>query len=83
MSFLRRLRDYLVSVVLSTYAKQPLIFTSRGNLPLSDLTHEVEWRVTDQQTIFIERYLLNGEVVKQSAHVCIHQGAEALGAVST
>ena len=58
---------------------QALIFTTRGNLPISDLTHEVEWRVGADQVIFIERYKLDGDVVKESTHVKLLTGAAALG----
>lgn len=60
----------------------PLIWTSRGNLALAVLTHTVEWIVTAEQIIFIERYLLGSEVVKQSSHVHILTGAQALGEAS-
>lgn len=58
----------------------PLIFTSKGNLPVADLKHEVEWRVTPEQIVFIEKYLLDGEVVKQSSHVKVLVGTAAEGA---
>lgn len=50
----------------------PLIFTIHGNLPLASLEHQVEWRVSTTQIIFIERYLLDGQIVKESSHV--HNG---------
>lgn len=58
---------------------QPLIFTTRGNLPIADLTHEVEWRVSADQVIFVERYKLDGDVVKESTHVKLLTGASVLG----
>ncbi|MDP3164377.1 MAG: hypothetical protein Q8N06_02820 [Hydrogenophaga sp.] len=61
----------------------PLIWTTKGNLPIEQLVHAVEWRVSEAQTIFIERYTLDGEVVKESTHVCIHRGAESVGDAST
>lgn len=60
----------------------PLIWTSKGNLPVSDLTHGVEWQVTPEQIIFIERYLLDGQIVKQSSHVHILAGVQAIGEAS-
>ena len=61
---------------------EPLIFTKHGNLPISQLKHDVEWRVTPEQIIFIERYWLADEVVKESSHVHILTGAEAPGIAS-
>jgi len=61
----------------------PLIWTTHGNLPLDSVKQEIEWRVTEDNTIFIERYTLNGEVVKESSHIHVNKGAEALGTAST
>lgn len=47
----------------------PLIYTTKGNIPVVDLVMETEWQETDENTVFIERYLLDGEIVKQSIHV--------------
>lgn len=58
---------------------EPLIFTTKGNIPVAGLEHQVEWRVSPEQIIFTETYLLDGEVVKQSAHVKVLIGAAAIG----
>lgn len=55
----------------------PLIWTTLGNVTVSDLVHTVEWRDTPEQVVFIERYTLAGEVVKESTHVYIRIGATA------
>ena len=47
----------------------PLIWTSKGNLPLSDLTYEVRWERTDTYVKFVEVHTLDGEVVREAAHV--------------
>lgn len=47
----------------------PLIWTTKGNLPIEELRHEVEWDVQPDQVIFKERYYLGEELVKESAHV--------------
>jgi hypothetical protein len=61
----------------------PLIHTSKGNLPISDLRHEVAWRVNGQESvIFVEKYFLDEEVVKESTHVCILTGVDMNGAAS-
>jgi len=61
---------------------QPLIHTTKGNLPVADLTHEVEWHITVDQIIFVETYRLGGEVVKQSSHVRILTGVAMSGDAS-
>ena len=61
---------------------QPLVYTTKGNLPVADLTHEVEWRVSDDQIVFVETYRLDGEVVKQSSHVKILTGVAMSGDAS-
>lgn len=58
---------------------EPLIFTTKGNLPVASLRHEVEWRITAENVVFIERYFLADEVVKESTHVKILVGASADG----
>lgn len=57
----------------------PAIFTTKGNVPLAGLEHKVEWLVSPERIIFTESYLLDGEVVKQSAHVKVLIGAAAVG----
>lgn len=53
--------------------EEPLIWTSKGNLPISCLQHDMRWEETDMYIKFVERYTLDGEVVKESAHVkCKH-----------
>jgi hypothetical protein len=61
---------------------EPLIWTSKGNIPMEGLQHDVEWRVSPEQIIFIERYLLDGEVVKESAHVKVLTGVVMSGEAS-
>lgn len=49
--------------------EQPMIYTSMGNVPVSDLEYQTEWDVQETHIKFTERYLLGDEVVRQSAHV--------------
>ena len=62
---------------------QPLIFTTKGNLPLADLRQEVTWNVSDDKIIFTESYFLGDECVKRSAHVKILTGVAMNGVAST
>lgn len=59
--------------------ERPLIWTSKGNLPIEDLDYEAKWRVEDDAITFAEIYKLNGEVVKESAHVLTRQQLHAPG----
>lgn len=43
----------------------PLIFTTKGNVPLESLRREVEWRIDADVVVFIERYFDGDEVVKE------------------
>lgn len=53
---------------------EPLIYTAKGNLPISSLQYETEWIDSEGSITFVERYLLSGEVVKESAHVYMKKG---------
>lgn len=58
--------------------QEPLIWTSKGNLPISSLAYEPSWDIVPGQYIkFVERYRLDGEVVKESAHVYSMQGVSS------
>lgn len=59
---------------------EPLIYTTKGNLPEKDLEYSKSWEFLDDTIKFSETYKLNGEIVKQSAHVFVLRGHE-LGAL--
>lgn len=48
---------------------EPLIYTAKGNLPIADLSYSTRWERTEDFIKFVETYRLDGEVVKESAHV--------------
>lgn len=60
--------------------EEPLIFTSKGNLPEASLEHLTAWHEDENIIVFKETYLLNGEIVKESAHVRVKQGIESSAA---
>ena len=60
----------------------PLIWTTKGNVPLASLRHEVEWKVLPDQVQFFERYYQGDELVKESAHVKILTGVSMSGEAS-
>ena len=53
---------------------EPLIYTIRGNLPIASLVYETRWEDADEYIKFIETYRLDGEVVRESAHVYSKRG---------
>jgi len=60
---------------------EPLIWTSRGNLPVSSLKYEVFWDAQYPHYMkFVERYTAeDGEVVKESAHAYSFSGVTGEG----
>jgi len=61
---------------------EPLIYTARGNLPIDSLQYETRWEDTPDYIKFVEVYTLDGEVVRESAHVYSKRGLLAEPAAS-
>lgn len=61
----------------------PLIWTTKGNLPLAQLRQEIVWRETEHLVVFSERYYLGDELVKEQSHIKVLTGATAEGAATT
>lgn len=57
----------------------PLIWTTKGNIPIEGLQYSTEWQETADQVRFIETYKQDDEVVKRSIHVMIKQGLSVFG----
>lgn len=47
----------------------PLIWTSKGNLPLAELEHKVEWQVTADYVTFVSIHRYQGEIVRREPHI--------------
>jgi hypothetical protein len=47
----------------------PLIWTSKGNLPVDSLRYEHGWSDTEDYTAFEERWFLGDELVKNNRHM--------------
>lgn len=63
---------------------EPLIYTSKGNIPVASLKLETQWDVNEDFIKFTERYRdESGEVVKESAHVYDRKGSFAAGLASS
>lgn len=52
-----------------TIDQTPLIWTSKGNLPVTDLQYSTYWADAPEYTAFTEQYRLGEEIVKSSTHV--------------
>jgi hypothetical protein len=60
---------------------EPLIYTSRGNLPIASLRVEASWDINRDYIKLVERYVDEaGEVVRESAHVYSFKGMTGEGA---
>jgi len=62
----------------------PLIWTSKGNVPLDSVVQEVIWDVQKDYIKVVERYKdATGEVVKEGAHVYSRLGLTGEVAVAS
>ncbi len=60
--------------------EEPLIYTSKGNVPIASLKFEHKWEDTPDSMVYIEEYRdETGEVVKRSAAVYLKRGMFAGG----
>ena len=48
--------------------QEPLIFTTKGNVPVSSLQYKTGYDWMPNGCVFWEEYRLNDEVVRRSAH---------------
>jgi len=62
---------------------EPLIYTARGNLPIGSLTYATRWEDTEDYIKFVETYTLDGEIVRESAHVYAKRAMLAESATGT
>ena len=64
--------------MIEAIQEKPLIYTSKGNLPIDDLRYEHFWHDTDDFMKFTENYYLDDELVKSSCHVYMKKGMDSL-----
>ena len=57
----------------------PLIWTSKGNVPISSLANAHSRADSPEETTFVEEYRLGEEVVKRSVHVYSRKGNTMTG----
>ena len=59
---------------------QPLIWTTKGNVPVKSTTYTTEWQVSENSIVFIERFHIGAELVRQNVHVNVLKGEAVLPA---
>lgn len=57
----------------------PLIYTSKGNLPIESLTEKVVWTDNDEETICAVEHWLDGECVRRQVNIMKRKGNSVLG----
>ena len=58
---------------------EPLIYTTKGNLPVASLRYATQWFDDADTTVFVEEYFDGDESVKRSVHVYSKRGLTADG----
>jgi len=53
---------------------EPLIYTIRGNLPVSSLAYATRWEDAPTYLKLSETYRLGDELVRESVHIYMKQG---------
>ena len=57
--------------------EEPLIYTSKGNLPIANLQYRQGWFESESEISFVEEYWLGEEVVKRSVHTKLKRGLDS------
>lgn len=55
---------------------EPLIYTTKGNMPVSELDYSTSWGENGEEIAFAEEYRHQGEIVRRSVHIMKKRGAE-------
>jgi hypothetical protein len=61
----------------------PLIYTTKGNLPVADLKYRHEWAEDGDSISLVEEYFLGDELVRRNVHMRLKKGLETLFATAT
>ena len=54
--------------------EEPLIYTSKGNIPIAGLRYQTNWEDRPDAVIFTEEYFDGEECVKRSVHALSKHG---------
>lgn len=71
--------------ILDAVTDVPLMYTSRGNVPIDTLEMRVFWDITDKYIKVRECFYdkTSGELVRESAHAYDKHGVSATGATAS
>ena len=59
---------------------RPLVWTTKGNLPVDTLEYKYGWEEDTEKTVFFEEYHLKGELVKRTVHIRAKQSLAEMAA---
>jgi len=62
---------------------EPLVYTTKGNIPAADVRLEAVWEDTPEYTKLVLNYYLGDEVVRNDAHVYSKRGVSVDGVVAS
>ncbi len=57
--------------------EEPLVHTTKGNVPLSQLQYRHSWEEDDVAISFIEEYRMGDELVRRNVHSRLKKGLDA------
>jgi hypothetical protein len=60
--------DFSAQINSSSPEDLPVIYTSKGNIPLDAMRYETEWVSETAYIMFSERWFLDDELVKSNSH---------------
>jgi hypothetical protein len=71
--------DFSAQINSASSDDLPLLFTSKGNIPVDALRYETEWITDPKYIMFCEKWFLIDELVKSNSHVYGHNPADGIG----
>jgi hypothetical protein len=72
-----QMANFALATTGTDMQEEPLVHTTKGNVPLSKLQYRHFWEEDDVATTFIEEYWLEGELVRRNAHSRLKRGLDA------
>lgn len=71
--------DYSAQIASANPTDEPLIATSKGNLPVGALFYKTEWITDPTHMVFREEWYLGEELVKANSHTYTNNPFQPLG----
>jgi hypothetical protein len=78
----------MAQLAVATLDAVPLVWTTIGNVPSSELEYRTNWEIQAQDgalhgVVFVEEYWFNDECVRRDVHVYKHSGVSGDGQAAT